>query len=130
MHLPKSSGKKYVVQGRCSLCTWPEFRGLATENATSLGEWMFQDIICRWGGLYEVVTDNAGPFVKALDYLSKAYHINHIHISGYNSRANSIVERSHFDVRQALVKAADSNQSKWFKSLYSVFWAEHITIRK
>ena len=91
---------------------------------------MFQDLICRWGTLYEIVMDNGKPFIKALAYLSKRYHINHIHISGYNSRANGIVEWVHFDVHQALIKAADGIKSKWFQSLYSVFWAEHITIRK
>ena len=55
---------------------------------------------------------------------------SHIHISGYNSCANGIVEWSHFDMRQALIKATDGVESKWFQSLYSVFWAEHITIHK
>ena len=92
MHLPASFGKKYIVQGHCSLCTWPEFRALAKENGTALVAWMFQDLICRWVTLYEIVTDNGKPFIKALAYLSKRYHINHICISGYNSRANGIVE--------------------------------------
>jgi len=51
-----------------------------------------------WGGLTEIVTDNGPPFVKAVNYLAKKYHIYHIRISGYNSCANSIVERLHFDV--------------------------------
>ena len=92
MHLPASFGKKYIVQGCCSLCTWPEFHALVKENATVLGDWMFQDLIYRWGALYEIVTDNGKPFIKALAYLSKHYHINHIHISGYNSHTNGIVE--------------------------------------
>jgi Integrase zinc binding domain len=92
MHLPASTGKKYIVQGRCSLSTWPEFRALAKENATALGDWIFQDIICQWGALYEIVTDNGPAFIKALAHLSKHYHINHIRISGYNSHANGIVE--------------------------------------
>ena len=46
MHLPASARKKYIVQGHCSLSTWPEFCALAKENATALGNWIFQDIIC------------------------------------------------------------------------------------
>jgi hypothetical protein len=130
MHLPPSSGKKYIVQEHCLLSTWPEFCALAKENATALGNWIFQDIICQWGALYEIVTDNSPAFIKALAHLSKCYHINHIRISGYNSHTNGIVERSHFDVQQALVKVADDIEVKWFHSLYSVFWAERITIRK
>ena len=58
------------------------------------------------------------------------YHFTHIRISGYNSRANGIVERSHFDVRQALFKACDGDESKWSSVAYSVFWAERVTVRK
>ena len=77
-----------------------------------------------------IVTDNSGPFMKALDYLAKRYHIHHIRISGYNSQANGIVERSHFDVRQALAKSCDGDINKWSKGAYSVFWAERMTTRK
>ena len=73
---------------------------------------------------------NGAPFVKALGYLAKHYHLTHIRISGYNSRTNGIVERSHFNVRQALFKACDGDQNKWSSVAYSVFWAERVTIRR
>jgi hypothetical protein len=112
MHLPPSGGFKYIVQGRCSLIHYPEFRMLRHENAKAIGDWIFQDILCRWGTLVEIVTDNGPPFIKALVYLEKRYNIHHIRISGYNSRAN-LAERPHFDVRQSLFKAVDGEQSKW-----------------
>jgi Integrase zinc binding domain/RNase H-like domain found in reverse transcriptase len=130
MHLPKSNGYKYIVQGRCSLSHYVEFRQLRVETAVTLGEWMFEDILCRWGAISEIVTDNGPQFIKALEYLRKKYHIHHIRISGYNSRANGIVERSHFDVRQALYKAVDGVQSQWSKGTFSIFWADRITIRR
>ena len=103
------------------------FRSRA-ETAVTLGEWLFQDILCRWGTISEIVTDNGPAFIKALDYLKKKYHIVHIRISGYNSRANGIVERSHFDVRQALFKAVDGVRSQWSKAVFTIFWADRITI--
>jgi hypothetical protein len=80
---------------------------LRQENAKSLARFIVNNLIYCWGMLLEIVTDNGSAFVKAMEYLTKHYHINHIHISGYNLRANGIVERSHFDVRQALFKACD-----------------------
>lgn len=130
MHLPPSSGFKYIVQGRCTLTTYPEFRALRVENAKSLGDWIYEDLLCRWGGLHEIVTDNGPAFLKALEYLAKRYHIHHIRISGYNSRANGLVERGHFDVRQSLFKAADGDQKRWAQSVHSVFWAERVTTRR
>lgn len=130
MHLTPSAGYKYIVQARCSLTHWPEWEMLRQESAKSLARFIVNNLIYRWGTLLEIVTDNGAPFVKAMDYLARHYHIKHIRISGYNSRANGIVERSHFDVRQALFKACDGEQSKWAASAYSVFWAERVTIRR
>ena len=92
MHLSRSSGFLYIVQGRCSLTHYPEFRMFQKETAQAIGDWIFQDILCRWGTLVEIVSDNGKPFVAALGHLEKKYHIRHIRISGYNSRANGIVE--------------------------------------
>ena len=84
----------------------------------------------QMGSLHEIVTDNGTAFLGTLAYLSKRYHVNHIRISGYNSKANGLVERSHFDVRQSLFKAVDGDQKRWSQGAYSVFWAERITIHK
>ena len=100
------------------------------DRALILGDWIFQDILCRWGTLVEIVSDNGKPFIAALSHLEKKYHVKHIRISGYNSRANGIVERSHFDVRQALFKAADGAEFKWSQAAHSVFWSERVTPRR
>jgi hypothetical protein len=130
MHLPRSGGYAYIVQGHCSLTGYPEFRMLCKETVQSIGNWIFQDVLCRWGTLAEIVSDNSKPFVAALSYLECKYHIKHIRISDYNLRANSIVEQLHFDIRQAMFKAADGDQNKWSQVAYSVFWSECITIKK
>ena len=130
MHLPRSGGFSYIVQGRCSLTHYPEFRMLRKGTAQALGDWIFQDILCRWGTLVEIVSDNGKPFIAALSYLEKKYHVKHIQISGYNSHANGIVEHSHFDVRQALFKVSNGSKSKWSQAVQSVFWSERITPRR
>jgi hypothetical protein len=77
-----------------------------------------------------MVTDNGSAFLKALAYLAKRYKVNHIRISGYNSRANGIAERAHFDVRQSLFKAVDGDEKRWAFGAYSTFWAERVTTRR
>lgn len=130
MHLPKSGGFGYIVQARCVLTFYPEAKKLRAENSQAIGDWIYEDLLCRWGGLREIVTDNGQPFLKALEYLEKRYHIHHIRISGYNSRANGVVERPHFDFRQALYKAADGDAARWSQVFHSVLWSERITIRR
>ena len=102
---------------------------LHTETTKTIGDWIFKDILCQWGTLCKIVTNNGPVFVKALTYLEKRYHIWHIWISGYNSQANSIVECAHFDVRQALFKACDGDRLKWHSVVTAIMWANRVTVQ-
>jgi hypothetical protein len=75
----------YIVQGWCSLTGYLEFRKLWKETTQGLGDWIFQDVLCCWGTLTEIVLDNGKHFVVALGYLESKYHVKHIQISSYNS---------------------------------------------
>jgi len=130
MMMPKAGGFKYIVQARCSLTSYPEWRMLRTESANTLAAFIFEDLLCRWGPLTEIVTDNGPAFVAALDLLADRYHIQHIRISPYNSQANGIVERRHYDVREAIMKSSEGRETTWYKSAHSVFWSEWVTILK
>ena len=92
MFMPLVQGYRYIIQARCSLIAWPEWRKLKKENEQTLGLFIFEEIVCRWGGVEEIVTDNGPAMVAALEWLSEKYHINHIRISAYNSKANGVVE--------------------------------------
>ena len=131
MHMtPASNGCKYIVHGRCALSNWMEGRPLRNENARSVGQWLFEDIICRWGCIVRIVTDNGTPFKKAVAWLEEKYGIKGIQISAYNSRANGKIERPHWDVRQALWKACGGEVHKWYWYFVLVMWADRITVRK
>ncbi|KXN82684.1 hypothetical protein AN958_02278 [Leucoagaricus sp. SymC.cos] len=107
-----------------------ESRALRKENVRSIGQWLFEDIICRWGGLVKIVTDNGVLFKKAVKWLKEKYGIKGVTISPYNSKANGIIEWPHWDVRQILYKATNGDVKKWYWFLYHVMWADCIIIRK
>jgi Integrase zinc binding domain len=127
---PKSNGCGYIVHGRCALSSWAEGRPLKKENAKTIGDWLFEDVICRWGCIAEIITDNGGPFIAAVKHLEEKYGIKGISISSYNSRANGKIERPHWDIRQMLYKATGGNTSKWYFYFHHVMWADRISIRK
>ncbi|KIN93863.1 hypothetical protein M404DRAFT_169988 [Pisolithus tinctorius Marx 270] len=62
--------------------------------------------------------------------LAMQYHIHHIRISPYNSQANGIVERHHYDVCEAIMKSCENDDCHWHTVVHSVFWAEQVTILK
>ena len=120
----------HFFHARCSCTTWSEGRGCRSETAKTLGDWFYQELLCRWGAFCEIVTDNGAPVVAAVEYMAEAYHIHNIRVSGYNSRANGIVEGPHFHIRESLVKACAGDASKWLSRIYAVLWADRVTVRR
>ena len=92
MHLPHAGSFYYIIQGHYSLTYYLEFKMLRKETRQAIGNWIFQDILCQWGTLVEIVSDNGKPFIVVLSYMEQKYHMKHIRISGYNLHANRIVK--------------------------------------
>ena len=93
MKMPRCQGFSMIIQARCSMCAYPEWRKLRSENGKAVGSFIFEEILCRWGAVEEIVTDNGPGMVAGLEYLARQYGIRHIRLSPYNHRANGIVER-------------------------------------
>jgi len=127
---PKSNGCGHIAHGRCGMTSWAEGRPLREETARSVGIWLFEDIICRWGCIRNIVTDNASVYRAAVAWLERKYGIKGIRISSYNSKANGRIERPHWDLRQMLWKATGGSPAKWFWFFFLVLWADRITVRK
>jgi len=72
---------RYIVQARCSLTAWPEWRALRVETGRTLQRSCFEELLCRWGAMEEIVTDNGAAFMAALEVLADRYGIRHIQIS-------------------------------------------------
>jgi len=66
---------------------------LRCKTGRMLGAFIFEEVLCRWGGVEEIITDNGMAFVVVLNWLQGRYGITHIHISAYNSHANGIVKQ-------------------------------------
>jgi len=128
---PKSNGCKYIVHGRSALSSWVEGWPLKSEAARTVGIWLFEEVICRCRCLEEIVTDNGSVFLAAVKWLEEKYGIKGICISPYNSKANSRIERLHWDIIQMLTKCCGpKNLAKWYWFFWQVLWADRITIRK
>jgi hypothetical protein len=112
------------------MTSWMEGRPVRDEKGRTVGNWLFEDIVCRWGCLVEIITDNSSTYRAAVAWLEQKYGIVGIKISAYNSRANGKIERPHWDVRQMIWKATGGNPSKWYWFFFHILWADRITIRK
>ena len=75
MFMPQAGGYRYIIQAQCSLTAWTEWHALHTETGCMVGAFIFEEILCRWGAVGEIITDNGAAYVTALDWLSVRYGI-------------------------------------------------------
>ena len=76
-----------------------------------IAAFIFKEILCRWGAVGEIITDNGMAYITALNWLAERYGIHHIHILAYNSQANGIVKWQHCTVHDSIFKVYDSDSS-------------------
>ena len=130
MHMPKAQGYHYIVAARDNLTGAAEGRKLRSATSHAVANFIFEELLCRYGQIQEIVTDN-GPEVKgAVESLLKRYNIHQIRISPYNSAANGVVERGHFTIREALIKSCKGNINKWPDYVSHAFFADKVTTRR
>jgi hypothetical protein len=67
MYMPYASGYCYIVQAHCSLSSYPEHQKLWKEAGSTLGAFIFEEILYHWGTLEEIVTDNGLASIEALN---------------------------------------------------------------
>ena len=81
MVMPCSSGYHFIIQAWCTLTGYPKWCMLHSESAAMIVSFIFKDILCYWGAISKLVTNNGTPYIQALDILTNRYGIHHICIS-------------------------------------------------
>jgi transposase InsO family protein len=130
MVMPKAQGYRYIVAARDDLSGAAEGRKLKKASARAVSQFIFEELICRYGNIAEIVTDNGSETKGATSELLRRHGIPQIQISPYNSQANGVVERGHFTIREAIIKACNGNISKWPDLVHHAFFADRVTVRR
>jgi transposase InsO family protein len=132
MHMPRVPGGpegdfRLIVAARDDLTGACEARALRRATTEELADFFENQILLKYGMVQHVVTDNGsenqGEFRELLERLG----LKHVTISGYNSRANGVVEKGHFTMREALIKSCEGDITKWPKKLQQVVFADWVT---
>jgi len=126
----RSKGYQYIVDIRDDLSGWLEARVLSRKASEDVAEFLWQDVICRFGCIPQISTDNGTEFKKAVDVLTKKYGINVIRISPHNPTANGMIERGHRTWINSIWKLCGKAKHKWSKWVYPAMWADRVTTRR
>lgn len=130
MYMPKVNKFEYIVAARDDLTGAAEGRALRNLKATTLAKFFFEEILCRYGAVGQVTTDNGSEVQGAFTELMDRYGLPRITISPYNSRANGVVERGHFTIRQSILKACKGRTADWPDKVHMAFFADKCTTRR
>src|ERR1700734_273569 len=130
MFMPTAQGFKAIVAARDDLSGASEGRAIKKVNARTIAKFLQEEIVLRYGVPEAIITDNGSEFAGAAQELLRRHDIPQIRISPYNSRANGVVERGHFNIREALVKFCDGDLKKWPNHVKLAFFADRITTRR
>jgi hypothetical protein len=119
--------KKYLVLARDDFSGWVEGRGLTKATSEKVADFVYQELISRFGCPRKIKVDG-GPEDKGFtERLCKRYPIDRKVVSAYHSQANGLIERGHQPVVDALQKMSKTPR-EWPKQLHSVLRADRISI--
>lgn len=130
MYMPRAKGFRYIVAARDDLSGAPEGRALRSATAELVSHFIWEELLCRYGALGQIVTDNGPEVQGAVSLLLDRYHIPQMRIAAYNSKANGVVERGHFVIREALIKTCEGNPNNWPDHVPHAFFADKVTTRR
>ncbi len=108
---PDKNNKRYVLSFKDELTNF--YDGVTLSNKTDrLVANGLLELILRHGVTGTILSDNGREFGPQCIALFKKFNINHVKCSAYNSRGNSLVERSHRTITQKL-KVLGSTRKDW-----------------
>jgi hypothetical protein len=131
MDMPKSrDGHKYIVAACDRLTQAAEGRALKRITSVNIAKFIWEDILCRYGWVVQITTDNRSETKGACKELLEKYGVPQIRILPYNSRANGVVERGHFVLCGGIIKACQDNVADWPDFVPHAFFADKIMPRR
>jgi transposase InsO family protein len=117
--LPQTlTGKHYIIVAVDHFTKWPEARAVAEADASTIVQFLFEDVIYCHGVSVLMTTDRGTEFVNELvTILASVYKIRHIRTTAYHPQGNGQVERMNRVIKDILAKITPKKTGDWSLSL-------------
>lgn len=106
-------GFRYVGLAVDFVTKWVEFWPMVHNDSPEMAAGYLRNILHRFSGTFEVVTDNGSEFKKEFLKLLKSWGLDPIRIASRNPQANGLVERYVQVVKGCLRKCCHSHPRVW-----------------
>ena len=97
---------------------WVEIRAVPSLHSWRAAEFLYDDLVARWGKPHYVRTDNGAEFVGSFARLCKGLGIVHHHITIGNSKANGQVEQT--------IRMLKDCIRRGLTKMPATFWMNHL----
>ena len=121
---------KFLVVGIYYFTKWVEAEPLATITEKNIRNFVWKNIICRYGIPRVLVSDNGKQFDNSAfrDFCSKLGIKNH-YSSPAHPQANGQVEVTNWTLLKIIKTQLEGAKGIWLDELPSVLWANQTTVR-
>ena len=93
MTMKKVGEYRYLITGMDYFSKNIEMHALKTKSAKEVAQFIYKEIICRWGSSDVIITDQGCEFCNAINNeLMECTHCKHRITSSYHPQSNGLVE--------------------------------------
>jgi transposase InsO family protein len=128
---PSSSrGNRYIILATDYSTKWVEAKATWKNDTKVAANFLFDQILMRFGYPLELVSDQGKHFLNVLiKALTERYYISHGKTTPYNPKANGLTERADGIVGKMLNKMRSVHQQDWDEKLSSAVFAYNCTMK-
>ncbi|XP_021996221.1 uncharacterized protein LOC110893418 [Helianthus annuus] len=125
---PAKGGVKFLLVAIDYFTKWPEVKPLAKITSKQIIDFVWENIICRYGLPGVLVTDNGKQFAeKPFSIWCKEYKITQVFSSVAYPQLNGQVERMNRSVVEGIKARLGRYENNWLEELPSILWAIRTT---
>src|SRR6266508_3114202 len=119
---------RYIVVAVDYLSRWQEAKPLKEATASTIANFLYYEIICRYGCFKHLHTDRGTEFVNEIvQELMGRFRVKHHHSTPYRPQANGLVERFNKTLCDLLVKLSKES-AEWDKLVEPALYAHRTTV--
>lgn len=130
MGIRTNDGYKFIVDARDDFSGWLEAKALKRKTAANVAKFLWTDLICRYGCIIQITTDNGTEFKDAVEILLKKYRIKLVHSAPRHPEGNEMIERGHRTWIESIWKLCGREKGQWVRYVNDAIMADRVTVRR
>ena len=123
------SGNKYILVTMDYFTKWPEAKALKEATGKNVAQFLYKEIICRYGQPKKIISDRGSHFNnEIIKELCRKFEMKHSKTSSYHPQTNGLVERFNQTLCETLAKISET-EDDWDNHIEEALYAYRTRIQ-